>query len=232
MTLAQSPASFSLPNLTSALGDNGLRLLGSFELGPADQWFVGRARQPRSIALVGNVGSLLWPYFDAARQARAGLTLDQWTEDVIGGIASGLGLDAVYPFKGPPYYPFIQWAKRTGQLFSSPIGLTIHPDYGLWIAFRAALLFDHSLGHEKTSADHPCESCEDRPCLSTCPVDAFDEEGYSFKTCLDHLTTPENACRNGGCLARIACPIGTNHRYGKPHAAFHMNQLLKAHDKL
>ena len=50
MTLAQSPASFSLPNLTSALGDNGLRLLGSFELGPADQWFVGRARQPRSIA--------------------------------------------------------------------------------------------------------------------------------------------------------------------------------------
>jgi hypothetical protein len=214
------------------LGNNGLELLGSFELAPGDHWFAERERQPHSIALVGNIGSLIWPHFDVARQAEPELTLDHWTENIVDGIASCFGLDAVYPFKGPPYYPFIQWAEPTGQLFSSPIGLTIHPDYGLWIAFRAALLLDHPLGDERQLANHPCESCEERPCLSTCPVGAFAADGYDFEVCLDHLATPLNACRGGGCLARIACPVGMDRRYDKPHAAFHMSQLLRAHRKL
>ena len=232
MTSTQPPATVSLPALLSRLGDNGLELLGSFNLETRDDWFPGRDHQPGSIALVGNVGSPMWPHFDAARQETPELTLDQWTEGVIGGIASDFNLDAVYPFKGPPYYPFIQWSKRTGRLYSSPIGLTIHPDYGLWVAFRAALLFDHPLDDEHEEASHPCESCQDRPCLSACPVDAFGKEDYNFNACLGHLTTPGNACREGGCLARIACPIGRHHRYQRPHANFHMTQLLKAHGKL
>lgn len=232
MMLTKLPSTPSLPELTSTLSDNGLELLGSFEPHQRDNWFVGREQQPRAIALVGNVGSLIWPHFDAARQTRKELTLDQWTEEVVDSIASAFGLDVVYPFKGPPYYPFIQWAKRTGRLFSSPIGLTIHPDYGLWIAFRAALLLDSSLGDELKAASHPCDSCQDQPCLSACPVGAFAAEAYDFDACLSHLATPANICREGGCLARIACPVGSDHRYQKPHATFHMNQLLRAHGKL
>jgi ferredoxin-like protein FixX len=227
---ARSPFSFS--DLTSSLNANGLELLGSFTPDRQDGWFPERARQPSTIALVGNVGSRMWPHFDAARQKAADLTLDQWTEGVIEGIASDFGLDAVYPFKGPPYHPFIQWAKRTGQLFSSPIGLTIHPDYGLWIAFRAALLIDHPVDDGGQAADHPCEACEEKPCLSTCPVGAFAKDGYDFQVCLDQVATPNNACREGGCLARIACPVARALRYEKPHAVFHMSQLLKAHGKM
>ncbi len=222
-----------LSDLTSSLRNNGLELLGSFELDQRDRWLHEGTRQPRAIALVGNVGSDIWPHFDAARQGRSGLTLDQWTEDTIDGIASNFGFDAVYPFKGPPYYPFIEWAKRTGSLFSSPIGLTIHPIYGLWIAFRAALLIsqDHPIDVKGSSAQHPCDSCRSRPCLTTCPVNAFTETGYHFEACLDHIATPDNACREGGCLARRSCPVGSAHRYKNPHAAFHMAQLLRAHSK-
>lgn len=209
-----------------------MELLGSFNVKATEQLFPGRAVQPGALAMIGNVGSSLWPFFDAARRENPDLTLDHWTEGVISKIASDFGVEAVYPFEGPPFHPFIQWAKRTGSIFSSPIGLSIHPDYGLWLAFRAALLIDHPLAISPADATHPCESCEGRPCLSTCPAGAFTEPGYDFDTCLNHVASPVNACRDEGCLARLACPIGENHRYRKPHAAFHMSQLLKAHGKL
>jgi hypothetical protein len=225
-----SPISFS--SLASGFRANGLKILGCFNLDANDRLFPDRAQQPSALAIVGNVGSALWPFFDAARQAEPGLTLDRWTEHVVGGIAAEFSLEAVYPFNGPPYHPFIQWAKRSGSLFSSPLGLTIHPDYGLWLAFRAALLIDHPFDAPPATASLPCATCADKPCLAACPVGAFSGEGYDFGACLDHLATPVNACRDGGCLARLACPIGRQHRYTRPHAAFHMTQLLKAHGKV
>lgn len=180
------------------------------------------------MAIVGNVGSAVWPFFEGARQISPGLTLDRWTKDVIGDIAERFDIEAVYPFEGPPYHPFIRWAERTGTLFPSPIGLTIHPIYGLWLAFRAALLIDHPLDAKPVPVLHPCDDCQDRPCLTACPVGAFSGEGYDFEACLDHLATPVNDCRQRGCRARIACPIGQGFRYEEDHAAFHMQQLLKA----
>ena len=218
-----------LSDLTSRLESNGLNWLGSFSLGDNERPFPERSIQPKRIAIIGNVGSRVWPVFEKARQEHPGLTLDQWTERVIGRIAQDFGLDVVYPFGGPPYHPFIRWAKRTGVLFSSPIGLTIHPTFGLWLAFRAALLIVQDLDEPEASAEHPCENCQDRPCLSSCPVGAFSAEGYQFDACLDQVGSPGNACREGGCLARIACPVGQDHRYRQPHAAFHMQELLRAH---
>ncbi|MGI9417544.1 MAG: ferredoxin [Geminicoccaceae bacterium] len=228
---------FSASDLRSRLRDNGLEWLGTFAPGPDEGPFPDRAIPPRMIAIVGNVGSRIWPIFASARQKRPDLTLDRWTEETIGRIAEDFGVEAVYPFEGPPFHPFIQWARRTGTLFSSPIGLTIHPSYGLWVAFRAALLIDAPLDRDHADqikpvpARRPCDDCEDRPCLRTCPVGAFTADGYDFRTCLDQVAKPVNACRGGGCLARIACPVGKEHRYDPAHAAFHMGELLKAHGK-
>ena len=231
MPRTQSSAPVPFADLTSRLRDNGLEWLGTFELDGGERLLLDRPRQPHAIAIIGNVGSTVWPHFQAARQDRPRLSLDQWTEEIVGGIAADFGLDAVFPFKGPPYHPFIRWAKRTGTLFSSPLGLTIHPTYGLWHAFRAALLFDRPVNPPSAAERHPCDDCDDRPCLAACPVGAFSDDGYAFETCLDHVATPANACRAGGCLARIACPVGRQHRYHEPHATFHMQELLKAHGK-
>ena len=174
----------------SALRANGLEVLGTFQPDRDEILFPDRPSQPQSLAIVGNVGSALWPVFEAARQIDPILTLDRWTEDVIGEIAEDFTIEAVYPFQGPPFHPFIRWAERTGMLFRSPIGLTIHPTYGLWLAFRAALLIDHPPDQKPVPARHPCDECADRPCLTACPVDAFSDDGYDFKACLDHVATP------------------------------------------
>jgi len=217
--------------LGSSLERKGLYILGHFSIANNEIVVPDREVQPKAIAIIGNAGSSIWPFFKAAREERPDLTLDRWTVDTVGKIADQFGVTALYPFEGPPFWPFTQWAIRTPTLFPSPIGLTIHPVFGLWHAFRAALLHDDQLSVAAAESESPCTSCETQPCLTTCPVNAFSKDGYNFKACLGHVGTGENTCRSGGCDARKACPIGQEHRYQPDHAAFHMNQLLKAHGK-
>ena len=205
-----------------------MTILGLFNVDEAEFLIPDRRRQPACVLIIGNAGSSIWPIFDAAKEGYSDLTLDQWTRDTVDDIASTFDIEALYPFEGPPYHPFTRWAIRTNILFPSPLGLTIHPTFGLWHAFRAALLLDDQLGQPKPPAESPCDNCRDKPCLTACPVNAFSMKGYDFEACLGHVETTSNACRQGGCLARVACPIGQAFRYEKDHAAFHMRQLLKA----
>lgn len=215
--------------LTAELQTQGFYILGHFPVAGDETLVADLDRQPKTVALIGNVGSSIWPFFSDARKNRVGLSLDQWTEDVIGAVARKFGNRVVYPFEGPPFHPFTRWAIRTGTLFPSPIGLTIHPTFGLWHAFRAALLFNDKVDFDDLDIESPCVSCTTRACLSTCPVDAFGEDGYQFKACLNYLAGNRNTCRSNGCDARKACPIGRAFHYEPDHAAFHMEQLLKAH---
>jgi hypothetical protein len=38
--------------------------------------------------------------------------IDRWSRRVIGHMACDLGAKALFPFGGPPWHPFIAWAKR------------------------------------------------------------------------------------------------------------------------
>ncbi len=104
--------------------------------------------------------------------------LDRWTRRVVDPIADGLGARAAYPF-GEPRWPFQRWALRAETLHPSPLGILIHDEYGLWHAWRAALLFAERLDlPPRSDAPSPCESCAEKPCLSACPVGAFSRSGY------------------------------------------------------
>ena len=217
--------------LASSLGRKGLHILGHFPIADDEILLPERAAQSKAIAIIGNAGSSIWPVFEVAREDRPDLTLDQWTEETVDRIADQFGVTTLYPFQGPPFWPFTQWAIRTKTLFPSPIGLTIHPVFGLWHAFRAALLFDEDPDFRRTNAVSPCTNCKMRPCLTACPVNAFTDKGYDFDACLGYVAAGDNSCRSEGCDARKACPIGQEHRYLPDHAAFHMEKLLKAHGK-
>lgn len=76
---------------------------------------------------------------------------------MVGPVAEALGATAVYPFQ-PPWQPFQRWAMRAEDVQSSPLGILIHPDYGLWHAYRAALLFDRPLEFPvRQTRASPCE---------------------------------------------------------------------------
>ena len=189
--------------------------------------------KPASIALVGNIGSSYWPVFAQSAEYQDGLpdSLDRWSKRVAEQVANDIGAKAIYPFEGPPYYPFQQWAKRAESLNQSRMGLMIHPRYGLWHSYRFGLLIaDMQLPERQaTTTQSPCESCESQPCLNTCPVGAFSLQGYDVASCAAYLhQTPDARCHKEGCLARLACPVGQSYRYNSAQHVFHLRAFIAA----
>ncbi|MCJ7838615.1 MAG: hypothetical protein MUP61_05320 [Burkholderiales bacterium] len=208
----------------------GLTTRGAFHPAASDGVQpLALAAPARTVVLAGNAGPHMWRAFDAAR-ADGAMTLDQWSEGVLSKLAARLGARAVFPFERP-YLPFQRWAMRAEACHPSPLGLLIHPDYGLWHGYRGALLFAAAMALPPPDyRASPCASCADRPCLSACPVGAFDAKGYDVPVCAHHLSSaPEPACMDVGCLARHACPVGRDYRYAPAQARFHMSAFRKKH---
>ena len=219
-----------LGEIEYALRETGLSPRGAFHPAAGDGVPQLAPDTPaRSLVLAGNAGPQMWRAFAAAR-ADSGLTLDQWSERVLTGLAARLGARAVFPFERP-YLPFQRWAQRAEACYPSPLGLLIHPDYGLWHGYRGALLFASAIALPPPDRRaSPCASCADRPCLNACPARAFDGGAYDVPACVRHLATaPEPACMDGGCLARDACPVGRDYRYVPAQARFHMRAFLRNH---
>jgi hypothetical protein len=182
---------------------------------------------PGTLVLVGNIGSSLWAVFShsAEMKDRAPHPLNRWTQRILSQVAAEVDAAPLFPFGGPPYLPFQRWAMRSEPVAPSPLGILIHPDYGLWHAYRGALAFAERMAlPPHTEVPRPCDSCADRPCLSTCPVNAFTARGYDVPACIGHIDGPAGSeCMSGGCLARRACPVGLGYAYDEAQAAFHMD---------
>ena len=186
----------------------------------------------RFVILIGNAGPDMFRRFARERDPAID-TLDEWTRHAVSQLAADLDARAVYPFDMDPPWPFLTWARRGGAGHVSPLGLNIHPAYGLWHAYRAALLFPVEFDLPSPRAGHhPCEACAEKPCLAACPVSAFDGTRYNVMACAGHIATEAGStCMNGGCLARHACPVGQGFAYAPAQATFHMRAFLAARQK-
>jgi len=212
---------------------HGMACRGAFHPEPPDEVPALPDRTPAAtLLLLGLVGSKKWSVFANSPEANDGDVdpLDRWSRRIIDGLAASFDGVALYPFGGPPYLPFQRWAMRAEPVAPSPLGILIHPDYGLWHAYRGALAFAERLTlPARVERPRPCDSCPDRPCLSACPVGAFSGQGYDVPACIGHVGSPAGgACRGGGCLARRACPVGPAHGYETAQARFHMAAFLAA----
>lgn len=210
-------ASSNLTELSRALDSCGLILRGGFYPDAGETGLEAAG----TVLLVGNAGPAMWEAF-APHIGEAPDPLNRWTTQIVEPIAQMFGARALYPF-GAPHWPFQRWALRAETLYPSPLGLLIHPEYGLWHAWRAALLFTDRLPLVRGSAPpSPCESCVEMPCLEACPVGAFSGRRYDVPACATHLASPAMACGAVGCHARNACPVGQAWRYPEAQIRFHM----------
>ncbi|TPK98970.1 hypothetical protein FJ938_24530 [Mesorhizobium sp. B2-4-14] len=221
-----------IEEIAAALGAHGLILRGGFVF-PDDEDVPPSASGAgaRSVLLVGQAGAAPWPHFLRWRERQTQVIanpLDAWSRDVIGAVAEKFGARAVSP-SDRPYLPFQQWAMRAEGLKPSPLGILMHPRYGLWHAYRGALLFEDEIAlPEQAAAIHLCDACVDKPCLKSCPVGAYSIEGFAYQTCLAHVRGADGEpCRSGGCLDRNACPHGTSYRYPPEVQAFHMASFMR-----
>jgi len=209
--------------LGNRLERHGLALRGGLHPGPGDSVPPGPAgKRPGTLVLVGVVGGRIWTHFEGCR-GEGRDPLDAWTRDIVDEVAARAGAVPVYP-NDKPFWPFQQWARRAEAVFPSPLGLLIHPVYGLWHAYRAAILLPGRIDlPDVQPARSPCDACRDKPCLSRCPVGAFSPAGYDVPKCAGHLAgAAGEPCLSGGCRARDACPVGAAYRYPDPQIRFHM----------
>lgn len=177
------------------------------------------------IVLIGTAGSAFWPYFQAVRRDEAN-PLDNWSRRVVTALAERFGAEPLLPQDGPPFLPFQRWAMAAEPVFPSPMGVLVHPGYGLWHSYRGALRFAAPIDlPARVDAAHPCESCADKPCIAACPVAAA--APYDVPRCKAHLQAGGD-CRRIGCLSRHACPLGQDYAYVPEQAAFHMEAFMRA----
>ena len=232
--------SASRSHLERTLAAHGLRLRGGFVPVPVDALpALPHGAPPAVVWLVGHVGSQAWPHFSASPFLRDGLPdpLDRWSKSIGNSIAEAEDGCAIYPSDGPPWFPFQQWARRVEPVATSPLMLLIHPQYGLWHAYRFALVLPqlHPVDAQGLAdaalvpATDVCAACDGQPCLQACPVQAFTGTLYRVDACATHLQAPAGAdCMQGGCLARRACPVAAGLRYVPEQAAFHMAAFRRA----
>jgi len=242
--VTSSTSTASVPSraqLVAALSVHGLRLRGGWLPGVEDALPALPAGQTAAVVwMVGVTGSDFWPFFKASSFYQDGQPdpLDRWSQAIGSELANQWGGMALFPFDGPPYHPFQRWATRAEPLQASPLMLRIHPEFGLWHAYRFALALPVALPDDLPAFTHVpamarsdlCLTCDGQPCLSACPVQAFTSAAYQVDACVAHLHSPDGGdCMQSGCRARRACPVGRDHTYEPEHAAFHMRAFASRH---
>ncbi|WP_428687500.1 hypothetical protein [Roseibium sp.] len=218
-------------HLTEELAAAGFLFLGGFAPEASSKVPpLSDGRPARSLLLIGSTGPSLWPAFRASPEFSdaAPDPLDRYSKRVLNGLARIFALEALFPFEGPPYHPFQQWALECGGFSQSPLGVLAHRDYGPWAGFRAVFLSANPFADAALSPEPgPCETCKDKPCLTVCPVDAISlEDGYRVADCRGHLAEDKTRDCWSGCLARRACPFGQEHRQSAETSGFHMESFL------
>jgi len=203
-------------DIADAASPLGLAALGAFQY-EGDQTLV----------LLGPNEPAFWPVFSQSVEYLDKIEnpMDRWSERVIGALADRFNAEAIFPFGGPPYHPFIGWALESGHAWESPVGLLVHDRAGLFVSYRGALLVQRRLELPPTGSS-PCKNCSEKPCLSACPAAALGQDGYDVPKCHAHLDTAGNECLSSGCAVRRACPIGQNKRL-QSQSAFHMRAFHK-----
>lgn len=195
----------------------------------------------RSIVVIGNGGAEMWRALSRHVAKNPGWwdranPLDEFTREVIErkvvGVvrARGVRCSPVYPFMSDARtLNFIELGKIAGIAGPSILGVTVHPVYGPWIAFRAALLVDEEIDSpgEALGFD-PCPRCTTRSCLPACPAGAVSvESGWDIPKCLTHRVEVESDCAPR-CHARAGCVLGPEHRYPDDELAYHQMRSMRA----
>jgi epoxyqueuosine reductase QueG len=198
------------------------------------------APHAQSIVVIGNGGGAFWQAFKTYADAHPGWRhrqhpLDDFTRELIEKEIvptvhrQGAACVPAFPFIGEGTLSFISLGKLAGLGGPSLLGVLIHPVYGPWIAFRAALLIDAALDAPGEAAGFdPCPDCTARTCITACPASAVSSPaGWAIPRCLTHRIEVEADCAPR-CHARVACVIGPDHCYPGDELAYHHGRALAA----
>ena len=120
--------------------------------------------------------------------------------------------------------------KQLGWHADSALGIGINAIHGTWFAYRVVVLANTSYEtHDKAWTNRleegPCSKCVNRPCVDACPVGAPGVT-FDFQACMVERVREGSACTDQ-CLARNACPVGTEYQYDEDQMRYHYQKSLQ-----
>ena len=177
----------------------------------------------RQLILLGHGGKRLWECVQAAGGA-GGDPIDDYCARVVADWFSaelpGHRYRIVYP--GSPPVPLQQLGTLAGWHHPTPFMVGIDPEWGSWYAYRAVVLADTGFCPSRAvdrapqevplGGSSPCTGCQARPCITACPAAAMDGASFALEKCIAYRKCDDSKCIHT-CLARVACPVGSEYRY-------------------
>ena len=192
--------------------------------------------QQQTLLLVGNSGQRFWQLYEQSAFCGQDNPVDAYSCDrvdhAINAILPRTASAVLYPdLEGATtgHMPLQLLGELAGWHQPSPLGMGIHPERGLWFAYRALVLLDIAREHSVSmpaGATSVCASCESLACIETCPVDALAAGSVpDMVSCTDYRLGEQSPCQRQ-CLARNACPVGTAYRYANEQIEYHYTVSL------
>lgn len=203
----------------AVLEDAGLGLQAVIAVADLPPVLAAAMEGYRQLILFGHAGRRFWQVLEAGGlsgwdpiDSASRAIVCAWAAEHLAGVRQRL----VYPeTPGNSAFPLNLGALGDGLGWQrpSPLGLGIHPHWGTWFAYRAALLADSDLPvTQATPPQRPCDTCVGQPCLAACPAGATAQTGFRVEVCVAYRLRPASPCASD-CPARRACPVGREHAY-------------------
>ena len=229
--------------LGTALASAGLNVAGSMTPDEYDA-LVPEAWKTRvllptaaTVAIVGSGGS---DFYLCAREARPASEhpLDEHCEALMARVvnqleAQGAASRALFYWQrlgggAGVFADFVGLARGAGLGAPSRLGLLLHPHYGPWFAIRAVLLTETKLDHAPRDGRgfDPCPGC-DAPCVAACHGSAVHGRSLFDGDRCAKTRHSDSRCADR-CDARLACPVGSEHRYDAAALAHHMTSHFRS----
>lgn len=182
----------------------------------------------RQLILIGHGGRRLWECVKASG-IRSADPIDDFTVRTIAQCFAAHLPDNRYQLLYPSRHPIglQQLGALAGWHHASPFMVGIDAEWGSWSAYRAVVLADTRFpvlapvapgasscfrGRSTLASGHPCASCRTQACITACPAGALGDGPFKLDRCVAYRKQPDSLCRTT-CQARLACPVGTEHRY-------------------
>lgn len=212
------------------LASKGLNIFGSIEVSSLPEELRDELPLPIEnmghLCLIGSGGPLMWTNIKAPHNHESN-PVDTYVETCVNDFAKSVfGETApviLYP-RSDLIFPLQQLGRLMGLAKKTPLGIDLHQQFGLWFAYRSLLWSIEDLPLvQPTQWASPCDTCADKPCISSCPAQAVTAEGFKGKNCAQHRMISGSSCADK-CFSRLACPYQANQRYTDEQLRYHMSQ--------
>src|SRR6185369_8365599 len=178
----------------------------------------------RQLILIGHGGRTMWAAMKAADIA-ADHPIDEFSIGITQRWLAGLSHTIAYPAEISVGLQAL--GKLAGWHHDSPFRVGVNASWGSWYAYRVVVLTDSDFVPTPPQVTvSPCSRCQGKPCVAACPAGALNGEIFDLQKCIAYRRAPSSRCQTT-CVARISCPVGSEHRYNDEQIAYTYSNSLR-----